>query len=123
MCLQRLDRFSTEGNRFPSILSGYLGSKVLEQGGDIFPPLAQRRESQWEYVNSMKEILPKLIFLHLCVEITMSCDQHPRIHPNGFLSADALDFIFLQDAQQFSLHRWRHVADLVEKDGAVFGLL
>ena len=63
----------------------------------------------------MKEILPKLMFLHLGIEITMSCDQHSHVYPYGLFSADALDFILLQDAQELALHMQRHIADLVKR--------
>jgi len=35
--------------------------------------------------------------------------------------ADALQFLLLQDAQQLCLHRERHFADFVEKQGAAVG--
>src|SRR5204863_8078708 len=39
------------------------------------------------------------------------------------LAADALELAFLQEAQQFRLHRRRHVADLVQKQRASMRLL
>ncbi len=53
----------------------------------------------------------------------MGGDDDSHIHGDRALTADALDFALFQHAQQFGLHGERHVADFIEKDGAVLGLL
>ena len=42
---------------------------------------------------------------------------------DGRRSADALEAPFLQDPEELDLGRGRHIADLVEEDGAAVGLL
>ena len=37
------------------------------------------------------------------------------------IAADALEFLFLQDAQKLGLEGRRNLADLVEEDGALVG--
>ena len=49
--------------------------------------------------------------------------QHAHVHGNGFLAAEPLQAFFLKHAQQFDLGAGRHVADFVQKNGAVIGLL
>ena len=53
----------------------------------------------------------------------MRGDDHPDIHFHGTAAADALYFPFFENAQKLGLHAQRHVADLIEKQGASIGLL
>src|SRR5271166_4289681 len=46
-----------------------------------------------------------------------------NVHGDRLIAADALDFAFFEHAQQFRLHVQRHVADLIEEDRALIGLL
>ena len=48
--------------------------------------------------------------------------QNTNIHANRLVAADAFDFAFFKDAQQFCLHGDGHVANLVEKERTAFGL-
>ena len=49
--------------------------------------------------------------------------QHPHVHRNLFIAADALDVFFLEHAQQLDLGAQAQVANLIEEDGAEVGLL
>ena len=53
----------------------------------------------------------------------MRRDDNADIYLNRFVTTDALNFSFFQNAQQLGLHGERHVADLVEKKGAMIRLL
>ena len=53
----------------------------------------------------------------------MRGDDHAHVHRDRAIAADALDLAFFQHAQQFGLHQNRHVADLVQEQRAVVGLL
>ena len=49
--------------------------------------------------------------------------EHAHIYPDGLVSADAFDLAFFEHAQQLGLHGERHVADFIEENGALLGLL
>ena len=53
----------------------------------------------------------------------MGGGQHAHIHGNGFLAAEPLQAFFLKHAQQLDLRARGHVADFIQKNGAVVGLL
>jgi hypothetical protein len=53
----------------------------------------------------------------------MRGDQHADVHASGFVSADAFDFAFFENAKKFGLHGDRHIADFVEKKSSAVGLL
>ena len=123
MLLQRGDSVGGKRHRFPSVGRADLGGKMLDQRGNIFATLAQRRQAQGKDEDAVEQVLPEFSVAHERLEIVMSGDDHPHIHGNRAVAADALDFTLLKHAQQFRLHGERHVADLIEKDGAVLRLL
>ena len=49
--------------------------------------------------------------------------EHAHVHRDGFLAAEPLQAALLQHAHELDLRAGRHVADLIEEDGAVVGLL
>ncbi len=53
----------------------------------------------------------------------MRGDDHANVNADGLGRADALDFAFFEHAQQLGLHGQRHVADFVEEERSVLGLL
>src|SRR5437870_13547738 len=53
----------------------------------------------------------------------MSSRQGSDVHRNLFISANPLDVFFLEHPQQFDLRAQAQVADFIEEDGALIGLL
>ena len=85
--------------------------------------LAQRRQHNRKHENAVVEILAKSSLPDLLFQIAMRRDDDAHVHGKRLVAADALDFAFFQHAQQFRLHRERHVANFVEEQRAVMGLL
>src|ERR1700691_2417962 len=53
----------------------------------------------------------------------MGGSYQPNIHLMGATAAQALEFLLLQDAQQFGLQWGRNIADLVQEQGTFIGQL
>ena len=49
--------------------------------------------------------------------------DHPHVGGHGARSAHPLELALLEDAQDLGLHGQRHVADLVQEEGALLGQL
>ena len=79
--------------------------------------------SQRENVDAMVQILAERALLDQFVEIAVRRHDHANVHRNGAIAADALHLALFQHAQQLRLHHQRHVADFVQKQRAVIGLL
>ena len=90
----------------------------MGEHGNVLGPLTQRRKRDGESVEAVEEILPELADRERLLEITVGGgdDAHPDLAsdhvPHG------LDLARLQHAEELGLHLERHVADLVEEDGA-----
>jgi hypothetical protein len=96
---------------------------MFDERGDVFAALAQGRQAQGEDEDAVKEILAEFAVADLGFEVAVCGDYDANIDVDGALAADALDFRFFEDAEEFGLHSERHVADFVEKDCAVLRLL
>ena len=75
------------------------------------------------HVEAVIQILPERFVADGGFQIVMRGGQHAHIHGNGFAAAEPLQAIFLQHAEQLHLRARRHVADFIQKNGAVIGLL
>ena len=53
----------------------------------------------------------------------MSGGNHPYVHFARLVLASAANFAVFERPQQLGLHLERHLADLVQKDGAAIGCL
>ena len=53
----------------------------------------------------------------------MRCRDHAHIHTAGVCAAQALEFVLLQNAQYLGLQLQRHIADLIQEQGATMGRL
>jgi len=116
------DGVGSEKFLFPVVLSGDLASKMGDEIGKIFGAFAQRRERKRKNVNTMEEIAAEGVLLDEIFEIAVRGDEDANVDANGLVAADAFDFTFFEDAQQFGLHGDGHIADFVEEERAAFGL-
>ena len=71
----------------------------------------------------MKQILPEFFLAHPRFQIAVRRHYDANIDANWFVAADALNFAFFEHAQQLRLHVQRHVADFVQKNRSLIGLL
>ena len=100
-----------------------LVEKVLEQERDVLDSLAQGRDGDGHHVEPVVEILAKGALADLFEKIFMGGADQPDIHRDDLDAADPGHPFFLDDPQQHGLLLERHVADLVEKQGAAVGQL
>jgi len=123
MVLEQLDRLLAQLElRFE-----FLGRDALEEifgeKTDVLLAAAQRREVEADDVEPVKKILAELFFGHLGLEVFVCRGDDAHIGLDGLVAADAGERPVLQHAQEFALDGERHVADLVEKEGAAVALL
>src|SRR6266566_4728210 len=88
----------------------------------ILRPLPQRSNRQGKHIDAVEQIAAKGILLDQFLEMAMRGHQHAHVDFDRFVAAHALNFAFLEHAQQFRLHGQGHVADFVEEKRARFGL-
>src|SRR5205807_545264 len=96
---------------------------MLNQSGNIFAALPQRRKCERKNIDAVKEILTEFSVSHQCFQIAVSSDNHANVNLNRFGCAYALNFPLLENAKELGLHRLWHVADLVKKQCASLRLL
>ena len=92
-----------------------LAEEVRGEEREIVEAFAQRRHAQDDDVESVVEILAKLLLLDRAREIDVARRDHAHIDFAHTAATERTDFAFLQHAQQAGLHGERHVTDLVEE--------
>jgi len=102
--LERINGLFCERNRLPSILCADLAGKVLDQSGQIFGALTQRRQLDGEDHHAMIEIAPEKALFDELLEVAMGGNQDAHVDCGGLGSADAFDLTLFEHAQQLGLH-------------------
>jgi hypothetical protein len=85
---------------------------------DVAAAGAQRGHLEADHVDAVVEVLAEPALLDLGLEIAVGRAHHPGRERQLVVAADRPDRALLQHAQQLDLHLERHLADLVEEDGA-----
>ncbi len=106
----------------PSALSA-LREEVLGEETDVLESLAQRRDVDADDVEPVKEILAEGAVLDLLLEPLVRRGEDADVGLEGLVSADPRELAALEDAEELALDLKRHVADLVEEEGAAVALL
>ena len=100
----------------------HLGAKALEKKldefGDIFRPLAQRRDWQSESVKPVKEILTQASVADGLLGMAIAGRDEAKIGLLDLRASERAKLAFLEHAQEASLQVDRHFSDFVEKQGA-----
>ena len=123
MRLERRHCLCRKWNRLPSILRAHLRREMSDQRRNVFSSLPQRRQYQRKNIHPVKQILTEFLLAHPGFEIVMRRYHHPHIHAYRLIATNAFHFCFFQHPQQLRLHGQRHVANLIQKNCAVIGLL
>src|SRR5262249_28592098 len=97
--------------------------KMLDQQRQILEPLTQGRQLDREHAQAIVQIVPKRAFFDGPFQVVIRRRQKANVRGDGLIAADALETLFLQDAQELGLRQGRHVADLVEEQRAAGALL
>jgi len=95
--------------------------KTVNEGGNVLPPLAQRRHFDDEGAEPEIQIFPKRSRIDGRTEIAI-CRRHDAgVDLDVALTADAPDLPLLQGPEQLRLDGGRDFANFVEKDRSVAG--
>jgi hypothetical protein len=86
-------------------------------------PLAQRRQAQPDHVEPVKQVFPEQALAHPLLHVLVGGRDDPHVGPDRLVAADPVEVVVGQHPQQAGLEFGRHVADLVEEQGAALGLL
>src|SRR4051812_24898293 len=80
--------------------------------------VAERGHLDRHDVDSIVQILPKLLLFYERFEIDVAGEDHAHIDRARLGAADGLERALLKKSQQLDLHGWRCGVDLIEKDRA-----
>ena len=101
----------------------HLGQDLVGKQLHIIPPVSQRRGTQPHHIEPVIEILAKTPLRNSLFYIDIGRSNHPDIDAARGMTADHLDTLLLQEAQQGDLIFQRQFADLIEKQGAAISRL
>ena len=100
------------------ILVAVLVQEVLYEQRNVVLPVAQRRQADRDHVQAVEQVFPELAVLHHLPQIEIRRGNDARINLDGVHGAEPRVLAVLDDVQKARLRVERHVADLVEEDGA-----
>src|SRR2546421_7603254 len=89
--------------------------KMFHQGRNVFTARPQRRQWDRKYIQTIVEIAAKFVSLHHFNQISMGRSYEANVHLMSPAAPQALEFLLLQDTQQFWLQWQRNVAHLVQE--------
>jgi hypothetical protein len=95
--------------------------KSIDQQGDILFPLPQGGHEEGNDVETVIEILTETALLHLTLQVLVRRRHYPDIYVDHLVSADALEFLLLKDAEYLRLGLEAHVGHLVKEDRPFMG--
>src|SRR5271169_2569631 len=90
---------------------------MRHQGRNILAALPQWWQQDGEDIQTVVEVATKFASTHHLRQIPIRCSHQAHVHLVSPSAAQALEFLFLQDAQQLGLQcRW-NIANLIEEEG------
>ena len=95
-----------------------LSQKMICERRYVFAPLAQRRQINFNGVQTKPKVLTESALGHFRIQVRIRCRQDAHIDLACFGRADPFEFASFQNAQQFWLQGERNVGNLVEKQRA-----
>ena len=96
---------------------------MAHQRRQIVRALAQRRHVNRDDVEAIEQVLAERAAGDLLLEVLVGGGDDPHVHLDDAVAAEPLELLLLQHAQHLGLRLQAHVADLVEEDRALVGLL
>ena len=118
-----LERLGGEAPELLAVLGGVLAQEVRRQQRGVRRTRAQGGHLQADDVEAIEEILAELPLLDHPLEVAVGRGDDPHVDADGLVSAHPLELPLLQKAKQLHLHGRRDLADLVEEQRPVVGLL
>src|SRR5580693_5495437 len=89
--------------------------KVFHQSRNVFTARTQRRQRDWKHIQTIVEIATKFIALHHFNQISVGRSYEANVYLVSPTATQALEFLLLQDTEQFWLQRQRNVSHLVQE--------
>src|SRR5690606_24714551 len=105
------------------VLAGVARQQVAGDDRDVVAALAQRRQVQVDHVVAVVQVLAEAALQDLLLEVAVGRRQDADVDRLGAGVADPHDDLLLDGAQDLHLQVERHLADLVEEQGAAVGRL
>ena len=100
-----------------------VGEEVVDQERNVLLALSERREMDWDHVEPVEEILTKGLFLYRLNEVLVRGGDYSNVDLDGSGGADSLELAVLEYSKELDLQWERQLADLVEEQRALVGLL
>ena len=119
--LQLLDRAGCEPANLPARLAHELLQEVVGQDGHVVEAVAERRHVELHHLEAVEEVAAEGAVAYRLFERSVRRGDHAHIHLDRHVPAHALERVPLQHAEELRLRAERHLADLVQEDGAVVG--
>ena len=98
-----------------------LAHEVTGQEGDVFSPLAQRRQLVVQDVEPVEQVLAEGAVTDGRLQVPIGGGDDADVHFDGLIAADALEASLLEGPQQASLEPDRDLSHFVEEEGAAVG--
>src|SRR5712664_2620596 len=92
-----------------------------DQEPEILSSLAQRRDAEAQQAEPGEQVLAELSFRHETLEAAVGGRHHADVHRDLPVAPDGSDLVVLEDPQELHLEPRRHLAHLVEQQGASGG--
>src|SRR6185295_4799609 len=93
--------------------------EMVDQFGDVARSIPQRRHGDRKYVEPVIQVRAETLFTNQLRQVEIRCCDDSDIHLNGSRAAQALELLFLQDAEQLGLQLEWQVADLIQEQRAL----
>src|SRR5947208_6181343 len=123
MAEQQLHGIWREFLRRFAVAGGVAAQEIRGEQRDIGAPLAQRRESDLDRVETKQQILAEAPGFHLGLDVGVGGCDDAYVRTPRARGAYALVLAGLEHAQQLRLLRHRQIRDLVEEQRAALGEL
>src|SRR5215470_12836626 len=98
-------------------LPGKLLREIANQQWNVIPPLSKRRNMDWEHIQPVVEVAPKLAVLNHLFQIAIRRGHETHIDSFCMSAPQAFELAFLQSTQELGLDFHRNIANFVEKQG------
>ena len=96
---------------------------MAHQRRDVLAPIAQRRHVNRNDVEAVEQILAERALRDFFFEVLVGRGDHADVDLDDPVAAEPFELLLLKDAQHLGLRLQAHVADFVEEDRALVGLL
>ena len=94
---------------------------MTRQDIDITLPCTQRRQANREYVQAIKQVQAKTVFVNRFLQVLVSRGNDADINLDRLGTADAVDFALFQHLEQLGLQLQVEIADFIQEQGSAVG--